>query len=119
MYVRQEVKKAFPEVWSPLNLEGKEGLRESFFHPAEDAGIDGVGDWRVGGVRTEPCTFWAGAGQERGSSEEACTEAEESNGSPKQPMVNATFLGDWLSKGIPFYCKGTAIRRNAGAGQRY
>jgi len=47
---------------SPLKSGGKEGLRASFFRPAEEVGIDGVGDPQVGRVGRGSCAFWACVG---------------------------------------------------------
>ena len=48
---------------------------------------------------------------ERGFSEVASAEAEESDGSPKRPMVTAEFQKNWLSVEILSYCKGNCGRR--------
>ena len=42
---------------------------------------------------------------ERGSSDDACAEAEEPDGGPKRPMVQAE-VENQLSWGTLFYCKG-------------
>jgi hypothetical protein len=51
---------------------------------------------------------------ERGSSDDVCAEAEEPDGGPKQPTVQAK-VEDQLSWEILFYCKGNCRSEGGGS----